>query len=249
MALQAVSADPLSQRYLRYNPQSGRSWQVLQAENARQTDGDPLVSYKSAESTGEARWSNGHYVWIGPDDVFTQQFTIPAAGPYYLYVAYLRQAAAKKEFEAEALRAHTPPVIDGDLSEWSSAQPLSATATANILRGAAGWGGPDKDAFVGYLMWDEQNLYVGAHVLDPEHSQTETGPSVWKGDTLWIYLDTNRDRSSVDIKLTLAQTPSGPQIWNWKASAFVRDATLVWKQGARSYVYEASLPWSSLGVS
>ena len=82
-------------------------------------------------------------------------------------------------------------------------------------------------------MWDETNLYVAARVFDPEHSQTETGPSVWKGDTLWVYLDTNRDRSSVDAKLTLAQTPSGPQIWDWKASAFVRDAAAGLEAGHR----------------
>jgi hypothetical protein len=249
MALQAVSANPLAQRYLAYKPQHVNSWQVLEAETAAQIKGDSITSYKAGQSTGEAQWSNGHYIAIGPNDAFDQQFSVPEAGRYYLYAAYLRQSAAEKEFTAEALRAPSPPAIDGDLGEWSAAQPLSATSTANILRGVAGWGGADKDAFVGYLMWDEHNLYVAARVFDPEHSQAETGPSVWKGDTLWVYLDTNRDRSSVDAKLTLAQTPSGPQIWNWKANAFVRDAKLVWKQGTGSYVYEASLPWSSLGVS
>ena len=102
---------------------------------------------------------------------------------------------------------------------------------------------------MGYLMWDEQNLYVGAHVLDPEHRQTETGPSVWKGDTLWIYLDANHDRSTVEVKLTLAQTPDGPQVWEWKGNRFVSDAKLAWKQGEGSYDYEASLPWKALGVS
>jgi hypothetical protein len=249
MALQAVSANPVAQQYLAYKPQSINSWQVLEAETATQLKGDPLSSYKSGESTGEARWSNGHYIAIGPDDAFTQQFDVPEAGRYYLYAAFLRQSAAGKEFTAEALHAATPPTIDGDLGEWAAAQPLSATSTSNILRGAAGWGGADKDAFIGYVMWDERNLYVAALVFDPEHSQPETGPSVWKGDTLWVYLDTNRDRSSVDIKLTLAQTPSGPQIWNWKASAFVRDAKLMWKQDSGSYLYEASLPWDALGVT
>jgi hypothetical protein len=249
MALQAVSANPLAQSYLVYKPHSGNSWQVLEAETAAQIKGDPVSSYKSGQSTGEAQWSNGHYISIGPDDAFTQQFSVPDAGRYYLYAAYLRQSAATKEFTAEALRSPAPPVIDGSLDGWSAAQPLSATSTANILRGAAGWGGADKDAFVGYVMWDDLNLYVAARVFDPEHSQAETGPSVWKGDALWVYLDTNRDRSSVEVKLTLAQTPSGPQLWNWKSSSFVRDAVLAWKQEESSYTYEASLPWSSLGVS
>jgi hypothetical protein len=154
-----------------------------------------------------------------------------------------------REFVAEALHAPSPPAIDGDLGEWSAAQPLSATTTANIVRGAAGWGGPDKDAFTGYVMWDEQNLYVAARVFDPEHRQNEIGPSVWKGDTLWIYLDTNRDRSTVELKLTLAQTPEGPQVWNWKGNSFVRDVKLAWKGGEGSYTYETSLPWEALGVS
>lgn len=249
MALQAVSANPVAQPYLAYKSQQSSSWQVLEAEVATQEKGDPVSSYRAGQSTGEASWSNGHYIAIGPNDAFSQQFNVPQAGRYYLYSAYLRQSAAARDLSAEALHAPAPPTVDGDLADWSAAQPLSATSTANILRGAAGWGGADKDAFVGYAMWDQDNLYVAAQVFDPEHSQTETGPSVWKGDTLWIYLDTNRDRSSVDVKLTLAQTPSGPQVWNWKANAFVRDAKLVWKQGAGSYVYEVSLPWSSLGVS
>ena len=254
MALQGVAADPVAARYLHYSPQEGtdgataRSWQVLEAESAKQTKGDPVRSYKSARGTGEARWSNEHYITIGRDDAFTQQFSVPEAGKYYLYAAYLRQAAALREFMAEALHAPSPPSIDGDLGEWSAAQPLSATTTANIVRGAAGWGGPDKDAFVGYVMWDEQNLYIGARVFDPEHRQEEIGPSVWKGDTLWIYLDTNRDRSTVELKLTLAQTPEGPQVWNWKGNSFVRDVKLAWKGGEGSYIYEASMPWEALGV-
>ena len=148
----------------------------------------------------------------------------------------------------EAVQAARPPEIDGDLGEWTAAQPLSVTTTANILRGAAGWGGSEKDAFVGYVMWDNENLYVAARVLSPAYHQTETGPSVWKGDTLWIYLDTRLDHSTVDDKLTLAQTPQGPQVWNWKVNIFLPGAKLAWKQGNGFYIYEAALPWKSLAV-
>jgi hypothetical protein len=252
MALQGVATDPVAARYLHYRPQegtTGSSWQVLEAEAAKQAKGDPVQSYRSARGTGEARWSNEHYITIGPDDAFAHEFNVPVAGKYYLYAAYLRQAAALREFLAEALHAPSPPSIDGDLGDWSTAQLLSATTTANIVRGAAGWGGADKDAFVGYVMWDEQNLYVAARVFDPEHRQDEIGPSVWKGDTLWVYLDSNRDRSTIDLKLTLAQTPEGPQVWNWKGNSFVRDVKLAWKLVEGSYTYEASMPWEALGVS
>ncbi len=248
MALQAINADPVASRYILYRSDAANPWQILEAENAHQTRGDPVQSYRAAEGTGEARWSNGHYILLDAADSFTQEFTVSDTGSYYLYIAYLRQGVPHEGLTIEAVQAATPPAIDGDLGEWTVAQPLSATTTANILRGAAGWGGPDKDAFVGYVMWDDQNLYVAARVLSPAHHQTETGPSVWKGDTLWIYLDTRRDRSTVDDKLTLAQTPKGPQVWNWKVNSYLPEAKLAWKQGNDFYTYEAALAWHSLGV-
>ena len=248
MALQTVTADPVASRYLLYQPTTGNTWQVLEAENASQTRGDAVESYRAAESTGEARWSNGHYILLGSADSFTQEFTVPDADSYYLYIAYLRQGLPREGLTVEAVRATTPPAIDGDLGEWTAAQLLSVTTIANILRGAAGWGGPDQDAFFGYMMWDDQNLYVAAQVLSPKHHQPEIGQLVWKGDTLWIYLDTRRDRSSVDAKLTLAQTPEGPQVWNWKVNSYLPEAKLAWKQGEGFYIYEAALPWKSLGL-
>jgi hypothetical protein len=248
MAMQAVSADPVASRYLHYMPAAAHAWQVLEAENARQTRGDAVQSYKAAEGTGEARWSNGHYILLSSADSFAQDFSVAEAGSYYLYAAYLRQGLPRDGVSVEAVQAVSPPVLDGDLAEWTVAQPLSATAKANILRGAAGWSGPDRDAFIGYVLWDSHNLYVAARVLSPSHRQTEIGPSVWKGDTLWIYLATHRDQSTVADKLTLAQTPQGPQVWNWKSGAYLAGAQMAWRQGDGFYTYEAALPWKSLGV-
>src|SRR5215216_2070799 len=248
MAIQAVNSDPIASRYLLYQPDESDPWQVLEAENARQTGGDPVQSYRAAEGTGEAGWSNGHYILLSAADSFTQEFTVPDSGSYYLYIAYLRQGLPREGLTLEAVQATIPPAIDGDLDDWKAAQLLLVNTTSNILRGAAGWGGPEKDAFFSYVMWDDQNLYVAAQVLSPTHHQTEIGPSVWKGDTLWIYLDTHRDRSTVDAKLTLAQTPDGPQVWNWKVNSYLPGAQLAWKQGDGFYIYEAALPWKSLGV-
>jgi hypothetical protein len=248
MALQAVYADPVTSRYLHYQADTGDTWQVLEAENARQTRGDPVQSYRSAQGTGEARWSNSHYILLGSADSFVQEFNVPVADSYYLYIAYLRQGLPREDFTVEALQTATAPAIDGDLNEWTDTQLLLVNTTDNILRGAAGWGGPDQDAFFSYVMWDNQNLYVAAQILSPTHHQTEVGPSVWKGDTLWVYLDTRRDRSTVDAKLTLAQTPEGPQVWNWKVNSYLPGAQLAWKQGEGFYVYEAALPWKSLGI-
>lgn len=248
MAIQAVSSDPVASRYLNYLPATGNTWQVLEAENAQQTRGDPLQSYHAAEGTGEARWSNGHFISLGSHDSFVQEFTLSEAGFYHLYIAYLRQGQVQESLSVEAAKVPFPPTIDGELNEWGVTQPLSVTTTANILRGAAGWGGPESDAFIGYLMWDDQYLYIAARVLSPSHRQTETGPSVWKGDALWIYLNPHLERSTLQDKLTFAQTPQGPQVWDWKAGRYLPGAILAWLQGDGFYSYEAALPWKSLGV-
>jgi hypothetical protein len=52
----------------------------------------------------------------------------------------------------------------------------------------------------------------------------------------------------VDAKLTLAQTPDGPQVWNWKVNSYLPGAELAWKQGDGFYVYESALPWKALGL-
>jgi hypothetical protein len=95
-------------------------------------------------------------------------------------------------------------------------------------------------------MWDDEYLYVASHVRDPEHVQHEIGPAVWRGDTQWLYLNTRGDRKRVDVKLTLAQTPQGPQVWNWTAQTFLPGAELAWRAVEDGYVYEAALPLKSL---
>lgn len=251
MALQAVQKDPIALQYLHHKPaeEGSLSWQVLEAELADQVAGDKVQSYKTATGTGAGFWSNRHYVTVGPEDSFVQDFSIPATGKYFLYSAFLKQGALKDAMRIEAIKAPTPPVIDGELSEWTVAQPLPANAISNILRGAASWGSAESDAFTAFVMWDQDNFYISAQVLDPGHSQTETGSSVWKGDVLWVYLSTRKENSSVEHKLTFAQTPDGSQVWSWKANSFLPGAQLAWKATETGYTYEAALPWKSLNVT
>jgi hypothetical protein len=248
MALLAVTGEPAAAPYLPYKPVAAAGWRTLEAEDAQQTHGDAVASFGSGEGTGEARWSNGHYLTLGAGDTARLTFSVPAADSYYLYAAYLKQQVTPRAFAAEALRVSAPPAIDGRLDDWQAAQPLSATQTLNIVRGAAGWGGADTDSFVGYLTWDAANLYVAAHVFSPQHHQTGTAASVWQGDTLWVYLTNAPDRTLLDAKLTLAQTPDGPQVWDWKAGVFLAGAKLAWQQGTGGYTYEAALPWTALNV-
>jgi hypothetical protein len=239
-----VADDPIAGQFLKYRPLDTPSQIIVEAENGVAMTGEPV--YGQREWTGEARFSNGRYYGLKAGDAVSVTVNIPADDNYLLYISHLHRAAPKPERVAEAVRAPGPVAVDGLLDEWDGAQPLPVDSQEQILRGASAWPGPEQASFSLSWMWDETNLYVAARVRDPEHSQNETGPSVWRGDTLWLYLDTRGSRSRVDVKLTLAQTPDGPQVWNWTAQGFLPGAQLGWQETEGGYVYEATLPLESL---
>jgi hypothetical protein len=178
-------------------------------------------------------------------------FDAPEAGDYWLYIAQQRQAIASEETTLVATRAPTPPTIDGALNEWADVPVFSANTQRQFLRGAALWRGPDVDSFDIQFMWDDENLYLAVTVRDPVFDQPEIGPSVWSHDALWGYIDGDGRGQRLSTKFTLAQTPNGPQVWDWIASSWLPNAELAWQafETGDGYIYEATLPFRSLRVS
>lgn len=127
---------------------------------------------------------------------------------------------------------------------------LAADTARQILRGAALWRGPQIDSFTVRFMWDDDALYLAAEVRDPAHQQDEVGPGVWRQDALWGYLDGSGRGTRLNSKFTLAQTPQGPQVWDWVAESFMPNAELAWQpfESGDGYVYEARLPFRSMRI-
>ncbi len=243
-ALMQVDQDPLAVPYLDYRAVETPSVIVAEMESGQKIAGE--AEYGRRGWTGEARFSNDRYYALGPDDAVAVSFSVPKAGDYVISAAHLRRAAPQPEPIAEAIRAPGPVTIDAELEAWGAAQPLEINTREQILRGAAAWPGSEKAGFTLYWMWDEANLYVAARVRDAEHVQEQIGPAVWRGDVLWLYLDTRGQGERIDVKLTLAQTPDGPQVWNWVAQSFLPGADLAWRLTEDGYIYEAALPLKSL---
>lgn len=243
-ALMLVDQDPIASHYLHHQAVYTPPTIIEEMENGDKIAGDAI--YGQREWTGEARFSGGHYYGLKPGDEVSVTVNIPEDGEYLFYVSHLLRAAPKPERIAEVIRFPGEVTIDGALGEWDAAQPLQVDSQEQILRGGSSWPGPEEASFVIYWMWDDANLYVAAEVNDPQHIQNETGPSAWRGDTLWLYLNTRGDRRRVDVKLTLAQTPGGPQVWNWTAQSFLPGVELAWQPVEGGYIYEAALPLESL---
>ncbi len=239
-----IGDDPIATEYLRVTPLETPFVEIEEMENGERAAGD--ARYGQREWTGEARFSNGRYYGLSAGDAVSITLNLPSDDEYLLYAAHLRRAAPEPERVAEAVRAPGKVVIDGELGEWTAAQPLLIGTREQLLRGAAAWPGAEVESFTLRWMWDDENLYVAADVRDPNHAQTETGPSVWRGDVIWLYLDTRGSGRRLDVKLTLAETPDGPQVWNWIAGSFLPNAELVWQETESGYVYEAALPLDSL---
>lgn len=245
LALLAVADDPVASAYLTARseePPNGGV--VVEAERGTTASGAPR--YGLQDWTGEAFYSGGHYEALGVGDSLAVPFAIDVAGAYDLYLAHLRQAPTVRRLDIEAVRADAAPTMDGDPADWPETAPIAIGSVKQVLRGAAAWPGPERASMEVRLAWDADNLYVFADVRDPDHNQTGTGPDVWRGDAVWLYLDTTGGGSRIDVKLTLAQTPSGPQVWDWVGQGFLPRATLAWSESDAGYRYEAALPWDSL---
>jgi Carbohydrate family 9 binding domain-like len=246
MSLQAVADVPLAAQYLYVRPISQARWIIAEAEQGERISGEPI--YYSGNWTGESNISSGRYVSLGKDNVMELKLAVEADDDYLIYVAHVRQAKQQSNESAQALRIAKPPTIDGKLDEWSAIPALRADSQKQFLRGVGLWQGPDVDSHAVQLTWDQDNLYLAASVRDPEHVQRYKLSEVWHDDALWIYLINNADAQRLSAKFTLAQTPDGPQVWDWINSRFVAGATMAWTATKGGYIYEAAVPWKSLGV-
>jgi hypothetical protein len=245
LALQAVADDPVASPLLTARTVAPTNVGVIvEAERGRTASGSPR--YGLQDWTGEAFYSGGRFEALGDGDSLALPVTVAAAGSYDLYVAHLRQAGSTRRLDIEAIRVPVAPTIDGDAADWPEAQPIPVESVEQILRGASSWPGPDRAGMELRIGWDAEHLYVFVDVRDPDHIQASVGPDVWRGDAVWLYLDTTGQRSRIDKKLTLAQTPSGPQVWDWVGQGFLPDATLAWRESPGGYRYEVALPWASL---
>lgn len=248
MALLVVHTDPMASRYLTYTETDVRPYVVVEAEYGEKVAGEP--DFRTRDWTGESYFSNKQYYSLGAGDVMQVEFDIPVSGDYLIYAAHQREAISSKDLQLVAMHTAEPVTIDGVLDEWADVPIFAANTARQLLRGASIWRGPGVDSFEIQFMWDDENLYLAASVRDPIHEQPEIGPGVWRHDALWGYVDATGQGQRLSAKFTLAQTPDGPQVWDWIAGTWMPNAELAWSafETADGYIYEAKLPFRSLRV-
>ncbi|HVO70649.1 MAG TPA: sugar-binding protein [Aggregatilineaceae bacterium] len=248
LALLAVNQSPVASRYLRYTQVDVRPYVVAEAEYGHKVAGRP--DFRTRDWTGEAYFSGKQYYSLGAGDVIALDIDVPTSGDYWIYAAHQREATTSKDLQLVALHTTGPVAIDGTLDEWKDVPVFLANTARQFLRGVAIWRGPEVDSFDIQFLWDDENLYLAATVRDPVFEQPEIGPAVWQYDALWGYVDGSGGGQRLSSKFTLAQTPKGPQTWDWIAGTWVPNAELAWAlfSAGDGYIYEAKLPFRSLRV-
>jgi len=93
--------------------------------------------------------------------------------------------------EAIAWEAVDGITIDGDLSEWDLSSPVVLDRAAQLIRGANFWDGPEGLSGTFYFMWDAENLYIGAVVMDDAPYMYRMGFPPDQADSIGIYLSTS----------------------------------------------------------
>ncbi len=113
-----------------------------------------------------------------------------------LAMAFVLGCTASAEGAARAINAYKAPAditIDGDLSEWNTTSPATISVEEQVVRDPGQWkekGAADLSLDV-YVMWDEENLYLGAKILDDTPFMYREGFPPDMADSLVLFLSTD----------------------------------------------------------
>ena len=83
--------------------------------------------------------------------------------------------------------------IDGDLSDWNTSSPAVLNEEAQVVRDLGQWielGAADCSVEA-YMMWDEQNLYLAAKIMDDTPFMYREGFPPDMADSLVLFLSTD----------------------------------------------------------
>jgi hypothetical protein len=147
-----------------------------------------------------------------------------------------------------------PPTIDGDLSDWPTAQflPLSKT---NAAQANGSWDtgvANDSNSSARYLVrWDLTYLYVAISITDDiRRTPNPSGSQLSNNDAIEIFVDGNHSRGtsygSDDWQLVYS-ADSAKVASQGAIVAWPQGTVEAWSRTSPSFAVEAAIPWSILG--
>ncbi|MCB1099502.1 MAG: hypothetical protein KDN22_28280, partial [Verrucomicrobiae bacterium] len=173
-----------------------------------------------------------------------------------------------------ALKTPAPIVLDGDLSEWGGANVIdnprfsmfpkgigfeNATPDEIVTHdeyGSGTWDGPDDQASVTRMLYDDENFYLGVVVTDDYHEHSAGGGgSTWNGDAIQLMV-ADGDRASQVALVNVAllgieeDEPAGEDFFavHNEAAPEGTEVFIVRDTVAKTTTYEIRLPLEVVGL-
>lgn len=153
-----------------------------------------------------------------------------------------------------AIEAPKDMKLDGVIDEqWADAMEFTAGEKnwENDNSSDIDWPG---NTAKGYVMWDNEYLYVAVEAYDESHYQTATGTSIWLGDSIQMAIDVSRFTvpgytGYNEIGFSLNSETGAIENWNWYAAPGENVSEggifkIVRDEDACTTTYEVALPWS-----
>jgi len=154
------------------------------------------------------------------------------------------------------------PLLDGDLQEWNE---IPSYESEYRVFNVAGWDGTDDVTAQWRFGWDATNLYVSVVVEDDSHVQTQSGNQIFKGDSVSLQIDSDRDAdfgpglSPDDFQINLSPGDFAgipPSVFRFRGTSGggASDAPghhviIAAQQAGQGYMLEAVIPWQDLDIS
>ncbi len=155
----------------------------------------------------------------------------------------------------------TPPVVDGDLSEWGTLDYTLTHVNAQAQTANAWQDDPTQDnadcSMQFALRWDLTSLYVAMHVNDDIRGVHPTAPMYqpYLDDAVELYLDGNGDRTATydadDWQFIVTADAHSEVYKTAVAMGAVPSSYFAVKNDATGagYSVEFAVPWSTLGAN
>lgn len=208
-------------------------------------------------------------LYRAPDDLLSARFTPVAKGSGDAFFDNLRVTVYDgSSFAAEAVHVAKPPVIDGDLSEWSGGCPIPLLGPGQTTILDPTWKpGAANLRAVAKLTWDDKNLYLAAWVDDDVHAAPETGERCLDSDSVVVALHPALRTPGSDAKaFAYYLSPAAPGGGSGKNTLYrpaehsgglpsgqlAKDSSvyeLAIRRDGTHTCYEVRLPWSQLGTT
>jgi len=170
--------------------------------------------------------------------------------------------------KAVAVKTVSPISIDGNLAEWDKSYPLTFTGEEQV-NSMGLWSDLEDFSVIAYIMWDDENLYIGAEVTDDLPFRILETPQIDGVDALSLYLNTdtsvNPDRTiyastdfrvlfAIDNKLFPTAVDRDPVLIKkgFQTMGMNSDKNVlpgykvIAKTTARGYIFELKLPFKAL---